>query len=69
MFRLIFWLLVVFLILSFFGVSFQSVISSPTGQANIAFLTNAAGNIWHWMMTYASELVSKVLAIMAVRAQ
>ena len=38
--RLLFWIGVLFLALSFFGISIQSIVNSPIGQANLLYLTN-----------------------------
>jgi len=50
MFKLIFWIFVLFLALSFFGISIQAIINSPTGQANISFIFNLIGQSWQWIV-------------------
>jgi hypothetical protein len=38
MLRIIFYTIIVVLILSFFGISLESIIHSPTGEANFSYL-------------------------------
>lgn len=46
MLRLVFWIFILFLALSFFGISIQAVVNSPTGQANLAYLLYLANEAW-----------------------
>lgn len=55
MLRLLFWLFVLFLALSFFGISIREIINSPAGQANIAYLTQLALQAWQWLVSYTSQ--------------
>ncbi|MDD2657348.1 MAG: hypothetical protein PHD04_01650 [Candidatus Pacebacteria bacterium] len=48
MFKLIVWMLVLFLALSFFGISIQAIINSPAGQANLAYLLNLLTQAYLW---------------------
>jgi hypothetical protein len=50
MFKLIFWVLVLVLALSFFGISIQAVVTSPAGQANFAYLLYLLIELWHWFV-------------------
>lgn len=50
MLRLIFWVIVGVLALSFFGISLQSIISSPTGQENFAYLWHLVLAFWDWIL-------------------
>jgi len=52
MLRLIFWAFVLILALSFFGISIESIINSPAGQTNIAYLSNLATQFWLWLASY-----------------
>jgi hypothetical protein len=52
MFKLIFWLLVLILALSFFGISIQSIVNSPAGQANIAYVLNLLSEGVTWVVGY-----------------
>src|SRR3989338_2526235 len=48
MLRLIFWLFVLLLALSFFGISLQAIINSPAGQANFNYVLNLLSQVWQW---------------------
>ena len=48
MFKAIFWLFVLLLALSFFGISIQAIINSPVGQANFAYVANLLSQLWQW---------------------
>lgn len=65
MFRLLhvaFWAAILFLALSFFGVSIEKVIESPAGQANLAYLTSLALAAWHWLIGVATGVRSQITA-------
>ena len=49
MLRLIFWLFILLLGLSFFGISIQSIINSPAGQANFGYVIHWVLVSWHWL--------------------
>jgi len=51
MFRLIFWIIILVLALSFFGISIQAIISSPAGQENIAYASHLLSQGWQWLVT------------------
>lgn len=46
--KLIFWGFILFLALSFFGISIQAIVNSPAGQANLDYLTTLFSHIWLW---------------------
>jgi len=48
MIRLVFWTLVLFLALSFFGISIKAIVDSPMGQANLTYLLNVLSQVWLW---------------------
>ncbi|MHB0866007.1 MAG: hypothetical protein ACYC1Y_03890 [Minisyncoccota bacterium] len=50
MFKLIFWVFVLILALSFFGISIQAIVNSPAGQANFAYLYDLLLQGWHWLV-------------------
>lgn len=50
MFGLIFWVFVLILGLSFFGISIKAIITSPAGQENFAYLFHLATIGWHWIV-------------------
>ena len=56
MLKLIFWLLVLFLALSFFGISIQTIITSPTGQANLAYIMYLLVSGWQWFTSLVADL-------------
>ncbi len=49
MFKLIFWVFVLFLALSYFGISVEAIIGSPAGQANLAYLLHIFFQSWQWL--------------------
>ena len=46
--RLAFWILILLLALSFFGISLQAIVNSPAGQANFAYVADLLSQFWHW---------------------
>jgi len=46
MIRVIFWAIVGLLALSFFGISIQSIIDSPAGQANFTYIFGLLVTLW-----------------------
>jgi hypothetical protein len=52
MFKLIFWILVGVLALSFFGISLQSIVNSPAGQENFAYLWHVLVSLWNWLTSF-----------------
>lgn len=48
MFRTIFWVFVLLLALSFFGISIQAIVNSPAGQENFAYLLHLLTQLWLW---------------------
>ena len=63
MVRTIFWFFVLFLALSFFGISIRAIIESPTGQANLAYLTFLAVSAWQWFVQYVGGLRASIQGI------
>lgn len=62
MFRLIFWCAVLFLALSFFGISIQAIVNSPAGQANLAFISHLAMVAWNWLVTQIQTAIGSTSA-------
>lgn len=58
MLSLIFWLFVLVLGLSYFGISIQAILSSPAGEANIAYLSNLLSHIWAWLSPYIQPFLT-----------
>lgn len=44
--KLSFWTLVLLLVLSFFGISVQSIVESPAGQANFSYVRDLLVQAW-----------------------
>lgn len=58
--RLVFWISVLFLALSFFGISIQSIVNSPIGQTNLAYLSDLFAPVLQFMtqlFSYATEWI------------
>lgn len=49
MLKFIFWIIVGVLALSFFGISLETVVNSPAGQANFSYLWQIVLDLWHWL--------------------
>lgn len=58
MLHLIFWVFILVLGLSYFGISIQAIINSPAGQANVAYIWNLLLQLWHWLLPYIQPLIS-----------
>ena len=48
-FKVAFWIFVLLLALSFFGISIQAIINSPAGQANFGYLLHVLSQGWQWL--------------------
>lgn len=48
-FKAIFWIFVLVLALSFFGISIQAIINSPAGQENFGYMMNLLSQGWQWL--------------------
>ncbi|MFI5260336.1 MAG: hypothetical protein ACHQU0_00895 [Candidatus Paceibacteria bacterium] len=59
--RLIFWMFVLVLALSFFGISLQAIITSPAGKANFAYIYQLLLQVWQWITASLHPVLSKVL--------
>lgn len=58
MIKVIFFGLVLLLALSFFGISLQSIVDSPTGQANFAYVGHIFSVIWDYLHALISRLAA-----------
>lgn len=56
MLKLVFWIIVLILALSFFGISIQAIVNSPAGQANIAYLLDLLSQAWLWATQWIRPL-------------
>jgi hypothetical protein len=55
MIHAIFWLFILVLALSFFGISIKSIISSPAGQENFGYLLQLGTAAWAWIEQYIQQ--------------
>lgn len=56
MIRLAFWLLVLFLALSYFNISLEAIINSPAGQHNLHYLSQVFSDAVAWVATYVQNI-------------
>ncbi len=56
MFGLIFWIFLLVLGLSFFGISLKAIIESPAGQANFAYLFHFLSIGWASLLAVIHQL-------------
>ncbi len=50
MFRTAFWVFVLVLALSFFGISLRAIITSPAGQENFHYVYELLVQFWHTLV-------------------
>lgn len=50
MVSLLFWLFILFLALSFYGISIENIINSPAGQQNLAYIAHVLSVSWDWFI-------------------
>lgn len=58
MLHLAFWIFVLLLALSFFGISIQSIISSPAGQENFAYAWHLLVLGYDWVVALINSYAS-----------
>lgn len=58
MLHLIFWVFVLVLGLSYFGISIQAILGSPAGQENIAYLSQLLSQFWQWLTPYIQPIIT-----------
>ena len=56
MFHLLFWIVVGVLALSFFGISLQSIIESPSGQENFGYVWHLLKEAWSMFIAYLNQI-------------
>jgi hypothetical protein len=49
MIRILFLIVILILVLSFFGITIQSIVHSPAGQANFAYIGHLLSEAYHWI--------------------
>ena len=54
--RLIIWIVIGLLALSFFGISLRGLVDSPTNQDNVSFLTQLVRSGWEIISTWFEGL-------------
>lgn len=59
MFKLIFWIFILFLALSYFGISIETIINSPAGRANLTYLIHVSYQGWQWLSAHLLSLKKK----------
>jgi len=52
-----FWIFVLLLALSFFGISIQMIIQSPVGQENFGYAWHLLITGWDWIVTFGRHYV------------
>ena len=57
MVKLIIWIIIGLLALSFFGISLRSIASSPTNQDNLAFLLETLRLGWAYISAWITSLI------------
>ena len=57
MFKLIFWIVVGVLALSFFGISLQAIVSSPAGQENFSYLWHIFVSLLQWLWNFLTSFI------------
>ena len=60
MIRVIFWAIVGLLALSFFGISIQSIIDSPAGQANFTYVFGLLIDLWDWVVANTQAIMEQL---------
>lgn len=63
MVRLIIWIVVGLLALSFFGVSLRSLIDSPTNQENVSFLSQLLHQGWATFTAWLHAVIAPIMSI------
>jgi hypothetical protein len=60
MIRLIIWVIVGLLALSFFGISLRALVDNPTNQDNLSFLTNLLEQGWDYIVAWVEGIVDSL---------
>lgn len=55
MVKLLILVIIAVLVLSFFGITIQSVVQSPAGQANFAYLWSLVLMGWNWLVSFVQS--------------
>jgi hypothetical protein len=68
MVRLIIWIVVALLALSFFGVSLKSLVNSPTNQENLSFISQLLHQGWATVVVWMHGLIDPILQILHIHS-
>lgn len=60
MIRLIIWVIVGLLALSFFGISLRALVDNPTNQDNLSFLTNLLEQGWDYIVAWVEGIIDSL---------
>jgi hypothetical protein len=60
MIKLIIYVVVALLALSFFGISLQKIVEGPTAQANFHFLFDLLLKGWYYILSYIEQTFSSI---------
>lgn len=60
MLSLVFWAFILVLGLSYFGISVEAILSSPTGQENIAYIYGLLSQAWIWLQPYIQPVIEAI---------
>ncbi len=63
MLRIAFYVIVLVLALSFFGISIQSIVHSPAGQANFGYLGMVLATLWDFIVTLVAGVYHAIVGI------
>ncbi len=56
LFKATFWIFVLLLAFSFFGISIQSVMNSPAGQENFGYALNLLSQAWQFSVHFVRSI-------------
>lgn len=56
LFKAAFWIFVLLLTLSFFGISIQAIINSPAGQDNFGYALEILIDAWEWVVHFIQSI-------------
>lgn len=60
MIKLIVWIIIGVLALSFFGISLESLVQAPTTQENVGFLKGLAMDGWHIVRDFVTGIIDLI---------
>ena len=64
MIRFLIILAILILALSFFGISIRSIVQSPTGHDNFAFMWQLIRTGWHILVGWIEEIIATFQAVL-----